>query len=447
MLYNAARKKSPILWYDSASLASNDEQRFKDGVILADEPVQFIINAFDELVEEESLYPQERRKSMKEYYFNGEKYIFSNGVWLTPNHLAVPTALQGELNKSLLDTMDFSACSVSEILTIIDKSRAEKNNIQLAEKLLKIALSKANENEIRLVLPRATSNLRLLGQPSNAIKLSDDYLERFGKGIISPALFTSIGAAYCDLEDYEQARVYAGKAYGLGGKGNPELRELYQRLERLENPSDTAYDRKIKREEYFDSHPRSFGSSKKNEIHITDDIISEEESDSDSLVEGSFAPSSESEDEQLEQLVKSYIHLLSSNENAKKRFQTLVEWVREDCKRLESNNLEEKDELETVTSSNLLKKDDADEVPLKNDLTAEEKKLFENLRKLRMDLAKEAKLPPYYIFTDKSLAEMSKQCPGNQEEMLSINGVGKAKYDKYGKLFLEAIQKYLVEDN
>ena len=74
---------------------------------------------------------------MKEYYYDGEKYFFSDGVWLSPNHLAVPTALQGELNKSLLDTMDFSAYSVSEILTIIDKSRAEKNNVQLAEKLLK----------------------------------------------------------------------------------------------------------------------------------------------------------------------------------------------------------------------------------------------------------------------------------------------------------------------
>ena len=383
---------------------------------------------------------------MKDYYYNGEKYLFSDGVWLTPNHLAVPTALQGELNKALLETMDFSKCSVSEILNIIDKSRAEKNNIQLAEKLLNIALSKANDNEIRLVLPRATSNLRLLGQPSNAIKLSDDYLERYGKGIISPALFTSIGAAYCDLEDYEQARMYAGKAYGLGGKGDSELRELYQRLERLENPSETSYDRRMKREEYFDLHPRSFGLPQKSEILSQDEVIDEEKIKLEPVNRVETDSQPESEEEFLEHIFKSYIHLLSSKDTLKKRFLTIVEWIKEDYKRLEGRSIVEEVMPEPVVCSDLKQKDSSDEISREEKLSLREKRLFEILRKTRLDLAKDAKLPAYYIFPDKTLTEMCKQLPQNQEEMLNINGIGKAKYDKYGAPFLKAIREYCMND-
>ena len=53
LLYKAARNDGAIPWYASVSLASNDDQRFQDGVVLAGESVRFMVNAFDELVAEE----------------------------------------------------------------------------------------------------------------------------------------------------------------------------------------------------------------------------------------------------------------------------------------------------------------------------------------------------------------------------------------------------------
>ncbi|MDW7888583.1 DNA helicase RecQ, partial [Enterococcus faecium] len=62
--------------------------------------------------------------------------------------------------------------------------------------------------------------------------------------------------------------------------------------------------------------------------------------------------------------------------------------------------------------------------------------LFEVLRELRTDLASEAGVPPYVVFSDSTLKEMSRIRPSSRLEMLQIKGVGQSKLDKYGEAFL-----------
>ena len=68
--------------------------------------------------------------------------------------------------------------------------------------------------------------------------------------------------------------------------------------------------------------------------------------------------------------------------------------------------------------------------------------LFEALRELRRTIASEQKIPPYMVFSDKTLVHMSTMKPSNDEEMLEVNGVGEHKLQKYGERFLNEIQKY-----
>ena len=70
-----------------------------------------------------------------------------------------------------------------------------------------------------------------------------------------------------------------------------------------------------------------------------------------------------------------------------------------------------------------------------------EENLFETLRKLRAQIAKEEKVPPYIVFSDKTLAHMCIIKPVNKEEMLSVSGVGEFKYEKYGERFLAAVRE------
>ncbi|MDR3578130.1 MAG: DNA helicase RecQ [Anaerolineaceae bacterium] len=68
--------------------------------------------------------------------------------------------------------------------------------------------------------------------------------------------------------------------------------------------------------------------------------------------------------------------------------------------------------------------------------------LYALLRQKRKDLADQAGLPPYVIFSDKSLVEMAAYYPQSLERLLDINGVGQVKLHQYGELFLEIIKPF-----
>ena len=68
--------------------------------------------------------------------------------------------------------------------------------------------------------------------------------------------------------------------------------------------------------------------------------------------------------------------------------------------------------------------------------------LFEKLRSLRLAIAREEALPPYIVFSDKTLIDMCVKVPQNKAEMLNVSGVGAAKFEKYGQRFLSEIEEY-----
>ena len=66
-------------------------------------------------------------------------------------------------------------------------------------------------------------------------------------------------------------------------------------------------------------------------------------------------------------------------------------------------------------------------------------RLFETLREIRKQLALEQGVPPYVIFGDAALIEMSRERPSNEMEFLDVSGVGQVKLERHGSIFLEAI--------
>ena len=72
-------------------------------------------------------------------------------------------------------------------------------------------------------------------------------------------------------------------------------------------------------------------------------------------------------------------------------------------------------------------------------LTSSGYKLFERLKKLRLEIAREESMPPYIIFSDKTLIDMAAKMPASKPEMLDVSGVGENKFAKYGERFLEAV--------
>jgi len=65
--------------------------------------------------------------------------------------------------------------------------------------------------------------------------------------------------------------------------------------------------------------------------------------------------------------------------------------------------------------------------------------LFDSLRELRSTIARGEGMPPYIIFSDKTLVDMCVKMPFERAEMLQVSGVGENKFEKYGQQFLEKI--------
>ncbi|HLR62495.1 MAG TPA: DNA helicase RecQ [Lentibacillus sp.] len=72
--------------------------------------------------------------------------------------------------------------------------------------------------------------------------------------------------------------------------------------------------------------------------------------------------------------------------------------------------------------------------------------LFSALRELRKRMADEQDVPPYVLFSDATLKELSRYFPETKEDMLSIKGIGEKKYDQYGKAFLTTVKEWLREN-
>ena len=70
--------------------------------------------------------------------------------------------------------------------------------------------------------------------------------------------------------------------------------------------------------------------------------------------------------------------------------------------------------------------------------------LFDLLRKKRKELADEANVPPYIIFPDTTLIEIAAYFPQSEESLLTMQGVGTAKLEKYGTIFLNLISHYCM---
>jgi ATP-dependent DNA helicase RecQ len=68
--------------------------------------------------------------------------------------------------------------------------------------------------------------------------------------------------------------------------------------------------------------------------------------------------------------------------------------------------------------------------------------LWEELRLLRLELARSQSVPPYVIFHDKTLKELVLNMPDSLEEMQTLSGIGQRKVEMYGKQFLNVIRKY-----
>ena len=79
--------------------------------------------------------------------------------------------------------------------------------------------------------------------------------------------------------------------------------------------------------------------------------------------------------------------------------------------------------------------------------TEKDEALFDKLRTTRKELADAQNVPPYIVFSDATLVEMSQQYPKNERELIRVSGIGQLKLERYGEAFLKVITTHIKENN
>ncbi len=162
----------------------------------------------------------------EEYYFNGRR-------WTDSRSLIPPTAILSKLNAELAKQIDFSQMMTDDAIELCSSMKTEDMAL-VAIKGFEYLLDHTPPKYHRSIYPRLASAYRLTGQPQKAIAMAEKHASGI-RSYGSAALYTSLAAAYCDVERYDIARKYANRARAIsGGNSSQELISVYCRLKKLE---------------------------------------------------------------------------------------------------------------------------------------------------------------------------------------------------------------------
>ena len=168
---------------------------------------------------------------MDKIEYNGEVYSRRNAKWFDSRNLVVYETLQRTLNRLYLEQLDYSKYTINELVAEGDKFK-ESSSYQSAISFYEKALVDCDEVTHKYILPRITSCYRKNNMPGKVIDLFTETKRKYGTSFITPVLLTSVAAAYCDIQEYENALRCCKWAYKTYGEFNPNLSNVYARIKK-----------------------------------------------------------------------------------------------------------------------------------------------------------------------------------------------------------------------
>lgn len=169
---------------------------------------------------------------MEKFEFEGNIYIYHNNQYYDEHFIALCKNDLLKVMAARAEKINYKLFSESELLDLI-KNYKKNELYEIAKKISEYGMEKYyyNDKFIRSVLPIFTSCCRKLNMPNEAIRKSNLYLKA---STCSPALNTSLAAAYCDIGDYNNAKKHAGLAYAklanLPYNEKIEIANVYARI-------------------------------------------------------------------------------------------------------------------------------------------------------------------------------------------------------------------------
>lgn len=165
--------------------------------------------------------------------FEGEIYYFNKGKLYDDSYLEVPQSISKKVVTHYYNNLNYNEFDEEKFLEYLKNLKASELYSKCIS-AVEYAFKKFSYSEelCKIILPIATSCYRLQGEPKQAISFWEERKTTF-YSCVSSALFTSLAAAYCDIEDYDNAKKNADRACALSGgpqKMAQELIGVYSRI-------------------------------------------------------------------------------------------------------------------------------------------------------------------------------------------------------------------------
>lgn len=168
---------------------------------------------------------------MKQIEFNGRIYYYRDGTFFDEFFLILEGNDLRNVSKEYFKAIQWNNLTEEELFENIKQMKYNGLLYETKKVIGHIFIERANAvNLIHKLIPLYTSCCRELNQPEEAIKCAEELIPIYG---VSSAIYTSLGAAYCDIKNYEKAKKCARIAYAKqkGGKGyKNELSLLFLRI-------------------------------------------------------------------------------------------------------------------------------------------------------------------------------------------------------------------------
>ena len=163
--------------------------------------------------------------------YNGALYTRRNAKWVDSQNFVVYDGLQKILNHLYLKQLDASEYTVEELVAEGDRFK-ESTSYTSAIHFYEKALEGCDAVTYQYILPRITSCYRKNNMPRQVVDLFTETKKIFGASFITPVLLTSVAAAYCDLQEYENALKCCRWAYKTFGEFSPNLANVWARIKK-----------------------------------------------------------------------------------------------------------------------------------------------------------------------------------------------------------------------
>lgn len=174
---------------------------------------------------------------MQTITIDDEQYIKVNGTWVDGGFIIPPTRVLRKILQAELAQIDIDTLSMAQLKTLVDETRdAECFDmcLRLVEKLIQKSLDAGDDETAQAYISTKCSCLRNLNDPAGAIEFCKQVRTEYGDEMLSVATLTSLAAAYCDLEQWADARLTCNFAYKKQGGGMGyanELSKVYKRID------------------------------------------------------------------------------------------------------------------------------------------------------------------------------------------------------------------------